>query len=471
MSCSIPPSLGSRFTTLLRSYVQGDGLPFATVLSEEQIERAAREEGVTFGRGSNVVYTQAITLWAFVGQVLAGHNCCVAAVQRVIAMLTAMGRTACSAATGAYCVARAKLPESFHRRLTYQVGSELESQAPAHWRWHNRRVLLADGTSSTLADTAENQREYPQPTTQRPGLGFPMIRMVALLGFATASVVGVAIGRYAGKRTGETALLRQLLDQLRVGDIVVADRYHCSYFMIVLLMQHGVDVVFRMHHMRDYDFRRGRRLGRNDHVVEWQRPQRPTWMDAATYETVPETLEVRELRFNVENPGYRTEEIVVATTLIDDTTYSKEEIADLYHQRWHAELDLRSIKQTLGMDELVCKTPAMVRKELWAYLLGYNMVRKVAAQSAWENKLQPRQLSFAGTLQILETFGILLLAMDEGMRRESYHRILVAIAANRVGDRPGRVEPRRRKRRNDQYHMLREPRAQARARLLNGGEE
>lgn len=468
MSFCIPHSLGSRFTTIIRSYAQDEGLPFATVLTEAQIQRAAAEEGVAFGAGPNAVYTPAVTLWAFVGQVLAGHKSCVAAVARVIVLLTAMRRPPCSAATGAYCRARAKLPEKFLRRLTYQVGAELEDQAPAHWRWHNRRVLLADGTDLTLPDTAANQQAYPQPKSQRPGLGFPMIRLVVLLTFATATLVGAAYGPFAGKETGESALLRQLFEQLRPGDVVVADRYHCSYFAIALLLQRGVEVAFRLHHRRKYDFRRGRRLGRYDHVVAWQRPARPKWMDEATYATIPETLTVRELHFRVVKPGCRSRAIIVATTLLDDHVYRKDDIADLYHQRWHAELDLRSIKQTLGMDALACKSPALARKELWAHLLGYNLARTVAAQAAWEHGLRPRQISFAGTVQNLAAFATLLLAAESERWRQVCHNLFAAIASHRVGDRPGRVEPRRLKRRCDKYPMLHRPRAEARAELLDG---
>jgi Transposase DDE domain len=470
MSFCIPHSLGCRFTTIVRSYAQDEGLPFAAVLTEAQIQRAADEEGVTFGAGHNAVYTPALTLWGFVGQVLAGNKSCVAAVARIIVLLTAMGRPPCSSRTGAYCQARAKLPEKFLRRLTYAVGAELEDQAPAHWRWHDRRVLLADGTDVIVSDTPENQRAYPQPTSQRPGLGFPMIRLVVLLTFATAALIGAAFGPFAGKETGEAALLRQLFEQLRPGDVVVADRYYCSYFAIALLLQRGVDVAFRLHHRRKYDFRCGRRLGRYDHVVEWQRPARPKWMDEATYATMPATLTVRELRFRVVNPGCRSRAIVVATTLLDDHAYSKDDIAELYHQRWHAELDLRSIKQTLGMDMLVCKTPAMARKELWAHLLGYNLARKVAAQAAWEHGLRPRQISFAGTVQTLEVFANLLLAAESEQRRQVCHVLFAAIAAHRVGDRPGRVEPRRLKRRCDKYPMLHRPRAEARAELLDDAE-
>ena len=470
MSFCIPHSLSSRFTTIVRSYAQDEGLPFATVLTEAQIQRAADEEGVAFGTGANAVYTPAVTLWGFVGQVLAGHQSCVAAVARIIVLLTALGRPPCSAATGAYCQARAKLPEKFLRRLTYQVGAELEDQAPAHWRWHNRRVVVVDGTDLIASDTPANQRAYPQPRSQRPGLGFPMIRLVVLLTFATAALVGAAFGPFAGKETGESALLRQLFEQLRQGDVVVADRYHCSYFAIALLLQRGVDVALRLHHRRKYDFRRGRRLGHHDHVVAWQRPARPKWMDEATYATIPETLTVREVRFSVVNPGCRSRAIIVATTLLDDHAYSKDDIADLYHQRWHAELDLRSLKQTLGMDVLVCKTAAMVRKELWAHLLGYNLARKVAAQAAWAHGLRPRQISFAGTVQTLAAFATLLLAAESERWRQVCHNLLAAIATHRVGDRPGRVEPRRLKRRCDKYPMLHRPRAEARAELLDGVE-
>jgi hypothetical protein len=299
-------------------------------------------------------------------------------------------------------------------------------------------------------------------------MGFPTIRLVVLLAFATAVLVGAAWGPWRGKETGETALFRQLLDQLRTGDVVVADRYYCSYFMIALLQARGVDAAFRLHQLRHYDFRRGRRLGHDDHVVEWLRPQRPTWMDEATYASMPETLTIRELRFRVAVPGCRSPEIVMATTLLDHRAYSTDDIADVFHQRWHVELDLRSIKQSLGMEMLVCKTPAMVHKEIWAHLLGYNLVRKAAAQAAWERGLQPRQISFAGTAQSLAAFAGALIASDAQQRASIYQTLFIAIATHTVGDRPNRVEPRRLKRRIDKYPMLRQPRAQERAAILNG---
>jgi hypothetical protein len=231
-----------------------------------------------------------------------------------------------------------------------------------------------------------------------------------------------------------------------------------------------VDAAFRLHQLRHYDFRRGERLGKNDHIVVWQRPQRPDWMDEATYASMPETLRIREVRFTVDEPGYRSHELIVATTLLDHKQYKSADIADLYHQRWHAELDIRAIKQTLGMEMVHCKTPAMARKALWAQLLGYNLVRKAAAQAALTKGLAPRQISFAGAMQILETFRWLLIAGADEQRDLMYRVLFAAIATHVVGDRPGRVEPRRLKRRYDRYKLLRTPRAQARAAAMNGME-
>jgi putative transposase len=470
MAFYIPRGLGSRFTTLLRSYAQDKGLPFASVLTEEQIQQTAVEEGVTFGAGADCVYTPTVTLWALVGQFLSTERNCVFAVGRVIALLLALRREPCSAETGAYCKARAKLPEPFLRRVTCDVGNGVEDKAPATWRWHKRRVLLVDGMEINLDDTPANQAAYPQQASRRPGLGFPIIRAVVLLGFATAVITGAAFGPHKGKRTGETALFRQLLDQLRAGDIIVADRYYCSYFMIALLQQNGQDAAFRLHQLRHYNFRRGRHLGRNDHIVSWRRPQRPSWMDEATYASMPKTLTIREVRITVDEPGCRTQQLVVATTLLNHRLYSTADIADLYHQRWQVELDLRSIKQTLGMKFIHCKTPAMARKVLWAHLLGYNLVRKVAAQAAWEHDLTPRQISFAGTVHVLQAFRDQLLTSttDEGLC--IYEALFDVVATHYVGDRPGRVEPRRLKRRYDKYPRLRFPRAQERAALINGQE-
>jgi hypothetical protein len=383
-----------------------------------------------------------------------------------LAWLASQGRPVGAAGTGAYCKARAKLTELFLWFVTCDVGRQLEEQALDGWRWHGRRVVLVDGSTLSMPDTPANQEEYPQSRSQRPGVGFPMIRWVALLGLATGALLDSAFGPYRGKQTGETALFRSLLPSLRPGDVVVADRYYCSYWLVALLLARGVDVVFRQHQLRHTDFRRGHRLGHHDHIVTWPKPERPEWMDAATYAALPETLTLREMRTQLTTPGCRVKELVVITTLHDPDTFCAADVLELYHQRWHAEIDLRSIKTQMRMEILRCQTPEMVRKEIWAHLLAYNLVRKVMAQAALAHGLTPRQISFAGALQTLNEFRTHLLQASDAERPELTRRILAAIAQHRVGNRPNRYEPRKVKRRPKGYSRLLNPRAQERAKLL-----
>jgi hypothetical protein len=327
------PSPRPTFAALLDAFAQGHHLPFAEILTEQAIEQACRDHAVAFAGGADDVWTPALTLWAFLTQCLGAAKSCVAAVARALAPRAALGLPLCSAATGAYCKARAKLPEAFLRDLALQVGDATEDQAPDAWRWRGRRVLLADGTELYLPDTAANQHDYPQPLTQKPGLGFPSLRLVVLLTFATAVLTGAALGPCRGGETGETALFRELLGRLRPGDVVVADRYYCSWWLLALVSGRGADVAFRLHQLRHYDFRKGRRLGRGDHVASWPRPRRPDWMDAVTYDRLPKELTVREVRVAVGRPGYRVRQLVVATTLTDGVAYAQESPAELYHYR------------------------------------------------------------------------------------------------------------------------------------------
>jgi hypothetical protein len=466
MPCYGSNSERPTFATLLRCFRQDAGRALFAALPGQRLEQIAQEEGVAFGQGPYCVYTPAITLWAFLTQCLSSCKSCVGAVARVMVLRVALEGPPCSAATGAYCKARAKLAEAFLRRLALEVGNQVEDQAPDRWRWHNRRALLIDGAVSSMPDTQEKQAQYPQSGGQKQGLGFPQIRLVVLLTFATAGLVGGAMGPCKGKESGETALFRSLLDQLRAGDVAVADRYHCSYWPIALVQQRGADAAFRLHQRRRYDFRTGRRLGRGDHLLRWAKPKRPAWLDEATYANLPDTLEIREIKITLSHPGLRTRQVVVATTLSDPKVFSKEDIADLYHKRWHVELDIRAIKQTLKMDILSCKTPEMVRKEIWAHLLAYNLVRQALTQAALAEGLTPRGLSFAGGVQTLNAFRWLLLLGQPQRRAVVWSALLRAVATHRVGNRPGRCEPRRVKRRPKPYPKLTKPRAQARAELL-----
>ena len=467
MSFSTTRPCASPVDCLLAPFLQADGLPFAEVLTADDIEQAFDDADVSFGQTARSYWTPALTLWTFLSQVLHGIKSCRAAVARAFVAM-ALTRPPAALDTGNYCRARAKLPTALLQQLTLQVGDALEEAALSAWLWHRKNVLLVDGFTTTLPDTPENQKAYPQPQTQKPGLGFPLLRAVVLLSLATAAVRGLAVGPYQGKESGETALLRTLLEQLRAGTILVADRFYCSYFMVALLRDRGVEVVVRLHQKRSYDFRRGRRLGRDDHVVLWHRPEQPEWMSDETYAIMPEVLQVREIRKRVSTPGCRVRELIVATTLLDATAYSQEDITDLYHQRWHVELDIRAIKTTLQMDELRCLTPEMVEKEIWVHLLGYNLIRKVAAQAALLRGVCPREISLAASQQVVLGSWSRLTEATAVERWRLGVELLRVLGKEQVGKRPDRCEPRAVKRRPKKQKLLMKPRRQARAELLAG---
>jgi hypothetical protein len=389
-------------------------------------------------------------------------------VARVVVLLVALGKEPPSHDTGTYCRARAKLPEQVIRRLAVDLADGCERAVPRRWLWRRRHVKLLDGSTVSMPDTGRNQEVYPQQASQKEGLGFPIARIVVLLSLATAMVSDMAMGPYQGKETGETALFREMFERLTRGDIVLADRYYCSYFMICLLLELGVDFVVRLHQRRTADFRRGRRLGKGDHVVVWRRPQRPEWMDVETYARMPESIEVREVELQVNQPGFRVESLVVVTTVVDAKTYTKEDLAELYHQRWLVELDIRAIKCTLGMDVLRCKTPEMIHREIWTCLLAYNLIRKTILEAARQGGLSPRQLSFTAAMQKIAASYHALVLLDETTAEQLIQAHLNHLANHRVGNRPNRVEPRAVKRRPKPHDLLSKPRDEARADLMAG---
>jgi len=308
-----------------------------------------------------------------------------------------------------------------------------------------------------MPDTVRNQRAFPQANTQKAGVGFPVARLVAIISLATGVVRDLALGPYKGKETGETALFRTLLEGLEAGEIVLGDRYFASYFMLAALMQRGVDGLFRMHQCRKFDFHRGRQLGSEDHVVIWTKPPRPEWMDEETYAQIPNELEIRELRFKVNRPGFRVKEVVLVTTLLDGEEHTKEDLASLFLDRWNIELDLRSIKDVLRMDALRCKSPDMVEKEIWMHLLAYNLIRGVMAKAAEAHDKLPRHLSFKGALQTMTAFQDALRWAPPRIREFLVQAMLEVISQHQVGDRFGRVEPRANKRRPKGQKFLRAP--------------
>ncbi len=455
--------LPHRFRVVQQSFFHRDDLPFAEVLSEQDIQAAFDAEGVNFAQEEGDVYTPSVTLWAFLSQAVfkAEHRSCVATVARVAVLMAALNRRV-SDDTGTYCRACAKLPEVVLERLALQVADGCEETAPSAWLWHRRHTHLVDGTTLSAPDTPANQAAWPQPNTQKKGLGFPLIRMVVLMSLATALLTGMAMGPCVGKESGETALFRSLLKNMLRGDIFVADRYLCSYFMIALARERGVDAVVRQHQQRITDFRRGQSLGKEDHLARWRRPERPAWMDVETYEQMPEFLDVRELRVHVQQPGFRTEAFIVVTTLTDHQTYSSQEIASLYHKRWLVELDIRAIKISLGIDVLRCRSPHMVRKEIWSCLLAYNLIRKTILEAAYAADVSPRQLSFTAAMQAIGAGWTAVLLLDEAGQTRLIDLYLHNLVGYEVGHRPNRIEPCAIKRRPKPQRLLTKPRAAAR---------
>ena len=405
----------------------------------------------------NRIYSPFTTLLLFIEQVLGSDHSCQDAVARGLSARVALGQPSCSLNTGPYCKARARLPLALLERLAREVGSRLCAGQPAAWRWRGREVKLIDGTTVSMPDTAANQARFPQSRVQKPGLGFPLARLVAVISLSAGAVLEWALDACEGKKTGETALLWRLLPRLTRGDVVIADGYYAGYFMIAGLIAQGVDIVMPQHHLRITDFRRGQRLGVRDHVVTWARPQRPDWMEEANYTRIPKTLTLREVRV-----GGRT----LITTLTDAHDTPKKALAELYAMRWHVELDLRAIKSVMQMDILRCKTPEMVEKEIAAHLLAYNLVRAVMAQAACMNNLLPRQLSFKTALQLLNAFEMTLRHGSPQDMATRHTELLSRLGRRRLPHRPNRAEPRAVKRRPKQHCLLTKPRQLLRARLL-----
>jgi hypothetical protein len=331
-------------------------------------------------------------------------------------------------------------------------------QADGGWRWRGRTVKLVDGTGLSMPDTPGNQARYPQPSSQAPGVGFPLARLVGVICLSTGAVVDAAMGPFSGKGHSEHSLMRQLLGAFHAGEVMLADALYCSYWLIAALQSLGVDVVFEQHGSRITDFRRGRRLATRDHIVSWHKPkQRPSWMTLKQYETFPNELMMREVK-----GGKR----VLVTTMLDPREVRKKELLELYVQRWHVELDLRNIKTTLGMDVLRCLTPEMVEKELWVNLLAYNLIRLLMAQAAVESGFHPRELSFKHTVQIWLQWLSVRCGHGQDWHRDILLKLIVQV---RVGHRPGRIEPRARKRRPKPYPWLKVPRHRAREQIRQYG--
>jgi hypothetical protein len=441
---------------------ESNGLPFRDLLSEDRILEALARSGVEF---RDRIYTPMVTLWAFLSQVMdAKEASCQKAVSRVLADRVEQKKSACSPDTSSYCEARARMPEKIISGLARETGQKLDQQIDDEILWQGRHVKIVDGSTFTMADTEENQKVYPQSSSQKAGLGFPMARIIVFLSLAVGTVLECAIGAARGKKTGEQSLFRATWDVLKSGDIVLGDRLFDAYCDIAELNDRSVDSVFGMKQSRKVDFRQGQQLGPHDHVITWHKPKYDAnrFSSKAEWDALPDTLSMREIRIKVRRKGYRTRTVMIVTTLLDATIYSAKDLTDLFAMRWHCELDLRSIKRSLGMHHLRCKTPEMVRKEMWTHLLAYNLIRVRMAQAAVVHGIMPRNLSFSAAKSLIQEFAKPLKKARGAEVARIEAELLKAISKCKVGNRPGRKEPRAVKKRATKYPYLTKPRDQAR---------
>jgi Transposase DDE domain len=437
-------------------FARDQGLPFADSLSEVSILDALNEHGIKY---RDRLFSPVTTIWGFLSQVLGEDHSCRDTVSKIIAHRAAAGLKVCSPNTASYCNARARIPTAVLRGLARRTAQQLQSSLPDGWKWNGRSVFIADGSHVSMPDTPENQAVYPQPVVQQPGLGFPLARVTVLLSLATGACHDLAIAPYAGKGTGETTLLRAMYDALKPGDVVLADALFDNYFLACELRRLGIELVARMQAERVGS--RVVEVRPDGDVITWRRPNKPRGMTGEEYRRYPETLLMRQVAVDARGENNRAKRFHVVTTILD-ASIDGGQIGDLYERRWSGEVDIRSIKSVMQMDILRCKSPEMVRKEIWAHLLAYNLLRTVMAVAAGARGLKPRQVSFKGAKQAVTAFAPKIESAHPADRPALIDALVAVIAYHRVGDRPGRWEPRARKRRPKPGARLGQPRAEAR---------
>ena len=433
-------------------FARNEGFPFADILTEASITDVLNEHGVTY---RDRVFSPVTTIWGFLSQVLSEDHSCRDAVSRIIAHRAANGETVCSPNTASYCNARSRIPTSVLSTLATRTAEELQTSVGDQWKWNGRSVYIVDGSHVSMPDTAQNQAVYPQPPTQKPGLGFPLARITVVLSLATGACHDLAIAPYKGKGTGEKTLFRRMYDTFNPGDVVLADALFDDYFIACELCNRGIDIVARAQHERA-----GSRMAQSkpdDDIIVWQRSNKPRGMTGEKYRSYPKHLLMRQVTVDARDKNNRVTQFKVITTILDQSIDGKQ-IGDLFERRWDGEVDIRSIKSTMQMDILRCKTPDMVHKEIWTHLLAYNLLRTVMAVAANENDIEPRKVSFKGAKQALTAFAPKIEAARPEDRAALIDAMLTTIAYHRVGDRPGRWEPRARKRRPKPAARLTQPR-------------
>lgn len=397
----------------------------------------------------NTLYNPLTTLVTFIKQVLSSDKSCKNAVTGLLANEIAANGQAISQSTGSYVKARQRLPLELIRSLVKMTGEALLKQSPSEWKPYGRHLKGFDGTTLTMPETKENEEQFPKHSNQSNHIGFPILRLVVVISLTLGTLIDYAVGACKGKGTGEVSLLRRILSCIEPNDICLGDRYYPHFFFLCNLKARGADGVFRAAAQRRYDFRRGKRLGSQDHIAIWIKPKRPDWMSKEEYQNYPDSIEVRE---------FKKSGLIYVTTLLDSKLYIKEELCLLYKRRWEVETHLHYIKTIMDMSHLSCKTPLMIEKEIAVHFLAYNLIRSLMVKASIKHQLAPAQISFKSTIQLLHHFTPLIAHVKLENRPVLFEVFLDCIAQNKVANRPGRTEPRAVKRKPKTFPVLREGR-------------
>jgi hypothetical protein len=473
---------------IAETFFTGSDMPIPDVLSGQEIYRTFWWHDALFGEKNGVVYDTCSTLGAFLTQVISDgklHSCS-AAVSRFAAHCMENRLKCPSVNTGNYCVARAKLDPAAIRELMQKVHANIEFEIPNGWLWKGRHVYLVDGFTSIMDATDENLECFPHPKTQKEGVGMPIIRACVITSLATGLVVDARYGPYQGKETGESALCRQMLDQFQPGDVVVFDRHYCSYWMLALLIQKGVEVCTRMHQKRKIG-KCGRPISDdpNDMRTTWAKPQRPTWMSAEQYQSLPETISLRVVHRDSTVGDDDAPVMMIVTTLTDEKAFSKEEIDGLYTFRWCVETDVLDVKTFLGLNHMRCKTPPMIEREFYVTLLANNLVKQsicqarflgekeeqenVKARSGRESEKQNTPVDIRPPARRISVVAacseILAMTAVSHKTNEIQWQILRRIGSHKIPFRPNRIEPRVLRVRKQTAKFMTKPRSELRAKL------
>lgn len=463
--------MSSKYVKILRERLSNSiALPFTDILPEDMIQQTLKEENIKYRKR---LYDPIITLWIFIRQVLDPDKSCKKAVSGVLSILSDSVSDSVSDSreelpsgdTGAYCKARKRLSLSFIIRLLCHTGQAIHQRSTDEFLWCNRRVSLVDGSTFSMYDTPQNQKEFPQPKNQYKYHGFPVARILGIFSLATGAVIDAAIDSFW---VPEIKLFRKLYSHLKPGDVILGDRLYGSYGDIALLSGKSVDCVFRMHHLRKTDFSKGKRLGSNgvcDHLVTWNKPRQGTIrLEPELYDQLPETMLLREVRYFLHIKGYRTRKVTLVTTLLDHNVYTYELLAELYGLRWQVEVNFRHLKTTMQMEHIQSKTPEMVRKEFYVHLLAYNLMRATLWEAGIKHNVHPLRLSYKGAIQYVLSFVPALAFIKD--RESIYGIMLTVISQEKLLERPFRVEPRMVRAKKRSFPRLTRPRQEIRQKLV-----